>query len=139
MSRQPPPPERTSGADAREPRTLIAPLDVFDIKEETEKLTAEPEWSGRDRNAVTLAKSSSFRLVLVALGRGGKVGEDEAHGTMSVQVVRGAVAVRRSEDAAQVKAGQIAALEAGGPWSVSATEDSAVLLTIAWPESRSLV
>jgi quercetin dioxygenase-like cupin family protein len=139
MPRQPRPPERTSGADARGPRTLEQAVAVFDVDDQLDRLTAEPEWSRHDRNAVTLAKSSSFRVVLVALRGGAQVGEDEAHGPMSVQVVRGAVTVRRSEEAAELSAGQLAAMEAGGPWSVTARDASAILLTISWPEERSLV
>jgi quercetin dioxygenase-like cupin family protein len=139
MPTQPAPPDRTSGADTREPRTLTAALEVLDLQQELKRLVNEPEWSGGDRNAVTLAKSSSFRLVLVALRAGARVGEDEAHGPMSVQVLRGTVTVRRSEDAAHLRPSELAAMEAGGAWSVSADEDSAVLLTIAWPEDRSLV
>jgi quercetin dioxygenase-like cupin family protein len=116
MADQPRPPERTSGADARRPRTLEQPVAVFDLDDELDRLTAEPEWSGRDRNALTLAKSSSFRVVLVALRGGARVGEDEAHGPMSVQVFRGAVTVRRSNEAAELSAGQLGTMEAGaGP------------------------
>ena len=139
MANQPRPPERTSGADAREPRTLERDGAVFDLDDELDRLTGEPEWSGGDRNAVTLSKSTSFRVVLVALREGALIGEDEAHGPISVQVIRGAVAVRRSEDSAELSAGQLATMEAGGPWSVTARDASGVLLTISWPEERSLV
>jgi len=139
MADQPRPPERTSGADARRPRALEQPVAAFDLDDELDRLTAEPEWSGRDRNALTLAKSSSFRVVLVALRGGARVGEDEAHGPMSVQVFRGAVTVRRSNEAAELSAGQLGTMEAGGPWSVTARDASAILLTISWPEERSLV
>ncbi len=77
--------------------------------------------------------------MLICLKPGGKVGEDEAHGRMSVQVLRGAVAVRREEGSAELSAGQLAALDAGQAWSVEARDESAILLTIAWPEERSLV
>jgi quercetin dioxygenase-like cupin family protein len=139
MREQPRPPERTTGTGARESRTLIAPIEAFDVDDEIDRLTTEPEWSGRDRNAVTLAKSSNFRVVLVVLREGAQVGEDEAHGGISVQVLRGAVRVRRSADAAELSAGQLAALDVGGPWAITARDESAILLTIAWPEERSLV
>ena len=139
MPEQPPPPERTSGTDERESRTLIAAIETFDVERELERLTGEPEWAGGDRNAVTLAKSSRFRVVLVALRAGAQVGEDEAHGPMSVQVLRGAVSVRRSSEASDLSAGQLATLDVGGPWAVVAKDESAILLTIAWPEERSLL
>jgi quercetin dioxygenase-like cupin family protein len=139
MQDQPRAPERTSGTGERESRTLMRDVEAFDVDDEIDRLTNEPEWSGGDRNAVTLAKSSSFRVVLVVLRTGARVGEDEAHGPMSVQVVRGAVTVRRSKDSVELSAGELAALDVGGPWSISARDETAILLTIAWPEERSLV
>jgi quercetin dioxygenase-like cupin family protein len=139
MANQPRPPDQTGGSDERKPRTLESEVAVFDLDDELDRLTGEPEWSGGDRNAVTLSKSTSFRVVLVALREGARIGEDEAHGPISVQVIRGAVTVRRSDDAAELSAGQLATMEAGGPWSVSARDASGVLLTISWPEERSLV
>jgi quercetin dioxygenase-like cupin family protein len=139
MPTQPRPPGRTTGRDAREPRTLEREVAVFDLDDQLDRLTREPEWLRGDRNAVTLAKSSSFRVVLVVLRDRARIGEDEAHGPISVQVIRGAVTVRRSDDSAELSAGQLAAMEAGGPWSITARDASAMLLTISWPEERSLV
>jgi quercetin dioxygenase-like cupin family protein len=139
MPEQPRAPETTSGADAREPRTLMQPIETFDLDGELQRLTSEPEWTGRDRNAVTLAKATNFRVVLVVLRAGAEVGEDEAHGPISVQVIRGSAAVRRAGQESELGAGRLATLDSGGAWAISAREDSAVLLTIAWPEERSLV
>ena len=139
MANQPRPPGRTGGSDEREPRTLEREVAVVDLEEELDRLSGEPEWSGGDRNAVTLYKSSSFRVVLVALREGARIGEDEAHGPISVQVIGGSITVRRSNDSAELSAGQLATMEAGGPWSVTARDASGVLLTISWPEERSLV
>jgi quercetin dioxygenase-like cupin family protein len=139
MPEQPRPPERTSGTEDREPRTLISPVEVYDLQRELERLTREPEWSDGHQNAVTLAKGSNFRVVLVAMKPGARVGEDEAHGRMSVQVLRGAVSVQRPDKGSELAAGQLAALDAGQPWSIEARDESAILLTIAWPEERSLL
>ncbi len=139
MPEQPRPPERTSGTEDREPRTLMGPVEVYDLERELERLTREPEWSDGHQNAVTLAKGSNFRIVLVAMKPGARVGEDEAHGRMSVQVLRGAVTVERPDKGSELAAGQLAALDAGQPWSIEARDESAVLLTIAWPEERSLL
>ncbi len=139
MPEQPRPPERTSGTEDREPRTLISPVEVYDLEREVERLTREPEWSDGHQNTVTLAKGSTLRIVLVAMKPGARVGEDEAHGRMSVQVLRGAVSVRRPEHGRELAAGQLAAMNAGEAWSIEAREESAILLTIAWPEERSLL
>ena len=138
MPEQPRAPEQTSGTDEREPRTLMQAVETFDLAAEVERLTSEPEWS-RDRNAVTLAKATNFRVVLVALRGGAEIGEDEAHGPISVQVLHGGAVVRRSGQDTELGSGRLAALDAGGAWAVSAREDSVVLLTLAWPEERSLV
>ena len=138
MAEQPPPPDRTSGSDVREARELTAPLEVFRLEEEARRLTSEREWSG-DRNAVTLAKEGDLRLTLVALKRGAVLDQVEAHGRLSAHVLRGSVTVRRGQEQAQVSAGEVAAVDSGHPWSIEANDESAVLLTFAYPREDSLV
>ncbi len=132
-----PAPERTSGSEIREARSLMEAVEVFDLRREIEDLVAEPNWAD-DRNSRTLAKEENLRILLVALKAGAELGTDEAHGRMSLQVLRGQVAVSHDGQDASLCPGQLAALDVGGKWSVRAIEDSAVLLTICWPEERAV-
>lgn len=134
---QPDPRPETSGTDTREPRTISAALSVHRILDEVERLSAEPEWSEGDRDSLTLAKAPDVRLVLSVLRAGARIGDEEAHGSLAVQAVAGAIVVGRGEERVELRAGELAVLQEGATWWVEAQERSALLLTMAWPEERS--
>jgi quercetin dioxygenase-like cupin family protein len=136
---QPRPPEHTSGSDDREPRELIAPVVVVGIASELERLRDEPAYRAGDRNAVTLAKEPDLRVVLAALRPGARIGEEMAHGRLTVEIVEGAVEVSRDGEGMELVAGELAVLDSGRAWSIEAREESAALLTMTWPEERSLL
>jgi quercetin dioxygenase-like cupin family protein len=135
---QPAPKPETSGTDTREPRTVSAGLSVHRIREEVERLSREPEWSEGDRDSLTLAKAPDVRLVLSVLRPGARLGDEEAHGSLAVQALAGAIVVSRGEERVELKAGELAVLQEGATWSIEARQQSALLLTMAWPEERSL-
>ncbi len=120
----------TTGSDTREPRPLAGPFLGFDIDEELERLRNEPEYAEHDRNAITLAKDGDLRIVLVSLRPDALIGDEEADGTVSVQVVEGTVNVDSRDETVDLTAGQLAIVAPGDPWLVSAREESAVLVTI---------
>lgn len=133
---QPRPRPETSGTDTREPRTVSAGLSVHRILDEVERLSAEPEWSEGDRDSLTLAKAPDVRLLLTVLRPGARIGDEEAHGSLAIQVLAGAIMAGRGDDRVELEAGQLAVLEGGATWWVEAQEQSALLLTMAWPEQR---
>lgn len=135
---RPAPRSETSGTDTREPRTVSAGLSIHRIQDELERLSHEPEWSEGDRDSLTLAKEPDVRLLLSVLRPGARIGDEEAHGSLAVQTLAGAVVVGRGEERVELKAGELAVLQGGATWSVEAQEQSALLLTMAWPEGRSL-
>ncbi len=120
----------TSGSDTRGPRRLAGPFLAFDIDAELERIRNETEYAGNGRNAITLAKDEGMRVVLVSLGKDAIIGDEEADGTVAIQVIEGTVSVDSRDDTAELIAGQMAVIGAGDPWLVGAREESAVLVTI---------
>jgi hypothetical protein len=107
-------PKQLAGSGAiRSPGPLESPVISFDLKAEIEGLRGEGGWqAGRDSK--TLVKHPDFRVVLTVMKSGARLHEHKAAGRISVQAVAG--------------------LERALPHDVEALEDSAFLLTIAWPE-----
>lgn len=126
----------TSGSPVREGRPLMEQLLVFDLMEEIDRLKAEPTWEDGDRNSRMLAKDVDFRVMLTALRSGASINEQDGDGRVSVQVVEGTVLARLAGTTAELRAGQIATIDAGKPWTLEALDDSVLLLTIAWPRDR---
>ncbi|HXG40720.1 MAG TPA: hypothetical protein VNJ28_07225 [Candidatus Limnocylindrales bacterium] len=110
----------------------------FDLEDRLRRVRTEPEWRAGDRNSITLAKGSSFRVLLTSLRAGASIGEDDSVGPFSVHSLEGSVLVRRAGEEG-LRPGQIATLESGAPWSVIAEVDAAVLVTGWWPLDREAV
>ena len=136
MDRVPGALESTRGSDAREARSLRDPLMQFDLAAEIDRLTTESEWDDGDRNSIVLAKDSRLRVLLSVMRAGARIGDDDAEAAITVQVLGGRVTLRRDVHAIDLADGHLGTIESGGSWTVEAVEDSAVLLTIAWPPER---
>ena len=127
--------DTTSGSDSRDSRQLRQPLMRFAVLDEIARLAGEPEWNSTDRNSIVLAKDARFRMMLSVLRRGARLSDDDGEATFSLQLVTGSVTVMRGGEQLQLAPGEIAVVEAGASWSVEAAEESAVLMTLAWPEA----
>jgi quercetin dioxygenase-like cupin family protein len=121
-----------SGA-LRPPGPLEDPILSFDLGAEIERLRGEDAWQG-GRNSKTLVKHSDFRVVLTVLKRNARLHEHKAAGRISVQTVVGHIRMHVQDRVIDLPAGHLLALERTLPHDVEAVEDSAFLLTIAWPE-----
>jgi quercetin dioxygenase-like cupin family protein len=105
----------------------------FDLAREIESLHAEPGWA-TGHNAKTLVKYDDFRVVLTALRAGMRMPEHRTVGRISIQTVRGTIQVRAEGRTFELSEGRLLTLDRGVPHDVEAREDSAFLLTIAWPD-----
>jgi quercetin dioxygenase-like cupin family protein len=128
--------DQTSGSDDRASRPLRDPLMKFDLREEIDRLSCERQWDEDGRNSIVLAKDARLRVVLSLVREGARIGDNDAEGPMSVQVLGGRVVARRDRQAVELADGEMATIEAGAAWAVEAQEDSAILLTITWPPER---
>lgn len=104
----------------------------FDLEAEVHRLKAETTWS-TGQNARTLIKYDDLRVVLMALAANARVPEHKADGRISVHVLSGHVQLRASGRTFSLRAGGLLALDRGVPHELRALEESAFLLTIAWP------
>jgi quercetin dioxygenase-like cupin family protein len=104
----------------------------FDLANEIAQLHREPEWS-TGRNARTLVKYDDLRVVLTVLRSGARMPEHRTEGRISIQTVRGHLRVRAEGRTFDLPVNALLTLDGGLVHDVEALEDSALLLTIAWP------
>ena len=104
----------------------------FDLPAELQRLHAETTWS-TGQNARTLIKYDDLRVVLTALQAKAHIPEHKADGRISVHVLTGHIQLRASGRTFSLRPGGLLAIDQGVPHSVEALEESAFLLTIAWP------
>jgi quercetin dioxygenase-like cupin family protein len=116
------------------PGTLAAPFLEIDLERELEQFRGEPEWK-TGQNARTLVKFDDFRIVLTALKAHERMPEHRARGRVSIHTVRGHVQVRALGRTFELPVGKLLALDRDVRHEVEALdEESAILITIAWPQ-----
>jgi quercetin dioxygenase-like cupin family protein len=118
----------------RRPHTspVAAPFLEFDLTRELEQLHREPEWDS-GQNAKTLVKYDDLRIVLTALKAGARLPQHQTKGRVSIQTVVGHILVRAEGRTFDLSTGTLLALDQNLPHDVEALEESAFLITIAWP------
>lgn len=126
--------ERPSRSGAvRTPGPLGNPMLTFDLNGEIKRLREENSWQG-GRDSKTLVKNEDFRIVLTVLKANALLHEHKATGRISVHVLSGHIQMHVQDKVFDLPAGNLLALDRAVPHDVKALEDSAFLLTIAWPE-----
>ncbi len=123
-------------APQRAPVATAGTFVEFDFPAEIEKLKKEPAWQ-RGRNAKTIAKYPDLRVVLTIVRAGTRLREHHAGGRISVQTLAGHIRMHALDRTFDLGAGQALVLDRAVPHDVEAVQDSAFLLTIAWPERGS--
>ena len=111
------------------------PFMEFDLQAEMHRLQAETTWN-TGHNARTLIKYDDLRVVLIALAAKTRMPEHKAEGRIAVHVLSGHIQVRASGRTFNLRAGGLLAIDQGVPHDVEALEESALLLTVAWPGER---
>ena len=111
---------------------MAAPFLEFDLPAEIHRLKAETTWS-TGHNARTLVKYDDLRVVLIALRANARMPEHRTEGRISVHLLSGHIQVKAAGRTFSLRPGGLLALDQGLPHDVEAMEESALLLTIAWP------
>jgi quercetin dioxygenase-like cupin family protein len=112
-------------------RMLNAALVEMDLNKFMDEIKQESTWKESDRNSITIFKSDSMRIVLVGLHENAELKTHTANGTISVQVLEGAIKFTAEPQAVHLEKGQMIALQEKMPHSVIAVRESFFLLTLA--------
>ena len=114
---------------------MAGPFIDFDLPAEVHRLHAETTWS-TGQNARTLIKYDNLRVVLTALQANARLPEHKTEGRISVHVLSGHIQLRADGRTFSLRPGGLLALDRGVLHDIEALEESAFLLTIAWPDSQ---
>lgn len=104
----------------------------FELSAEVDRLRGETTWN-TGQNARTLIKYDDFRVVLIALAAEARMREHKAEGRISIHMLSGHIQLKASGRTFNLRSGGLLALDQGVSHDVHALEESALLLTIAWP------
>jgi quercetin dioxygenase-like cupin family protein len=120
-------------ARAQEP--TVGPWLDFDLSEQIEQLQKEPYWQS-GRNSKTIVHHEDFRMVVTAIQANTTIHEHSTAGRLAVQILRGHMRMHANGEEFDLPVGRILVIDQAVPYDIHAIEDSAFLLTIAWPDGE---
>ncbi len=116
---------------------LADSLQSLDLWAELFRLRDEETWRRTGRHARTLVKDADLRVVLVSLRAGMRMEEHHAPGRITIQTLTGWLIVQTDERSIDLPAGRLLTLGPAVAHAIEAREETAFLLTIAWPNAAS--
>jgi quercetin dioxygenase-like cupin family protein len=119
--------------DEKSGRNPAGELIAIRLGDEIARAKAQPQWSSGDRFAASLVKHRDFTVTVMLLRKGAHLHEHTARGSISVQVVEGAIRFRGGASEATLTAGMVCVLDREIPHAVEAIEESTLILTAALP------
>jgi quercetin dioxygenase-like cupin family protein len=123
----------TTGSEKREARTLTGPARDFNLADEIASLRSEPSWQQSDRNSRTLVHESQLRIIVTVMKAGARLHEHRTDGAVSIQTIQGHLRLGIGQDAVDLPQGRLVAIEPGVTHELDAIDESAFVLTVAWP------
>lgn len=110
---------------------------AFNLKSEIAEFTARKPWP-KGLTSKTLLKTNDLRIMLIAMEPGAKMQEHHSDGRISVHCLHGSLRMQFKSGSKDARAGDVIAFDRSVKHDVEALEESAFLLTIAWPTSEEL-
>jgi quercetin dioxygenase-like cupin family protein len=106
---------------------------VFQVATEVQSLRHDLEFTSGGRAAKTLVKTAGLRLTLVLIKKGFGLNPEATAGGASIEVVEGRLRIHADGRPWDVGAGELIALADNLREPITALEETAFLLTVAWP------
>jgi quercetin dioxygenase-like cupin family protein len=119
--------------DAQAGRNPAGELIAFTIEDELAKAKNHPHWASNDRFAHSLVKHRDLTVTLMLMRKGAHLHEHQARGSVTVQVLSGAIRFKARNGERELTPGTIAVLDREIPHAVEALAESAFILTASLP------
>lgn len=103
---------------------------LFDLESEIKQMTDEHPGNSSDRYTKVLAKTDSYRLLLVSLKKNAHIREHQVEGRIFIQTLQGEIHVGDREETKKLTKGCLATLAPNQKHDVSALDDSIFALII---------
>jgi quercetin dioxygenase-like cupin family protein len=111
-------------------RLLDGPLLIFDLPALMEKIEHENDWESGKRNAITLMKGNSMRLVLIALKPGAEIDFRQSDNLISLQLLKGRLEVNTENETVALEQGHLITLHENIQHGLVSESNAIFLLTI---------
>ena len=119
--------------------TLSRSVLRFNLANEIDQLHRDESWlHPTGRSSKTLVKYTDLRIVLIAMKANTRMHGHKAAGRISVHSLNGHIRLHLLKQVVDLPAGHLVALDQNVPHDVEATEESAFLLTLSWPQETNV-
>lgn len=112
-------------------RPLTGPNLTFDLASNLQEMRRDDGYQRSGRTGRTLAKSGRMRVTLVAMARGNVIGTHLADSPLTLHVLSGHIRFRAGGEDHELAAGQLLFFGPGDAHDITATEETALLLTLS--------
>ena len=110
-------------------RAPEAPLHKINLSSFLKQLKKDKSWKDNDRNALTILKTSSMRIVLYAIRKNAEMIKQKKDGRITVQVLEGKMVFNTGDESVKLRSGQMLVLDESAAYSLVASKKSFFLLT----------
>jgi quercetin dioxygenase-like cupin family protein len=124
---------QTSGTSRRAGRQMSGQGQVFALADEVRGLRDDLHHTSGGRAAKTLAKTDGVRVTLVLLADGATLNPESTAGGASLHVLEGRVRAQAEGEQWDLGPGDLIVLGENLREPVTALEEAAFLVTVAWP------
>jgi quercetin dioxygenase-like cupin family protein len=126
-------PHTTSGTERRPAHQLSGDGLKFRLRDEIDQLRQDLKSSSGQRSAKTLTKAGGLRVTLVVMDANADMRPEASNGGATVQVLEGRLQVQSHGQTRELASGELMALDDNLREPVRAVDQSAFLITVAWP------
>ncbi len=116
------------------PAALPGPSSEFNLDRELEELRGAPEWESGGIARKVLIRYPDFQITLRAMKAGTRIPDHHNPGRICVHTLRGHIRMHADGKLFDLPQGKMLVLDRAIPHDVEALEESAFLLTAAYPE-----
>lgn len=109
---------------------------AFDLRRIAQELRELDAYSREGHTARTLTRSADLRTVLIVVAAGNAIPVHETDVSITVQTLTGHLRLQLPERTVDLPEGCLLVMAPGLAHDVNAEVDSALLLTLGWPEQR---
>ena len=117
--------------------TMLMDFVQFDVNQEMAESERKKPWP-MGYYAKSLFKKSDMRILLISMEKGSVLKEHHADGAISVQILKGSVRFAAQGTEHELQIGTVVTLAASIKHHVEALDDSALLVTLSWPDASRL-
>ena len=104
---------------------------VFDVPAMAEKMKHEQNWMNGELNSMILLKTPYKQIVLTVLHDGTEIESFQSNQSITFEIIEGKLMFHTRKETVLLEKGQIIALHENIKYSLTISEDSVLLLTIA--------